>query len=72
VEAFYAHVPGLKVVVPSTPADVKGLLFTAIEDPDPVLFLEPKKLTASPKGHTRKASGRCRSAKRPSVARDGT
>ena len=50
VEAFYAHVPGLKVVVPSTPADVKGLLFTAIEDPDPVLFLEPKKLYRLAKG----------------------
>ncbi|MDP9495282.1 MAG: thiamine pyrophosphate-dependent enzyme [Actinomycetota bacterium] len=44
VEAFYAHVPGLKVVVPSTPADVKGLMFSAVEDPDPVMFLEPKKL----------------------------
>ncbi|MDF1596485.1 MAG: thiamine pyrophosphate-dependent enzyme [Acidimicrobiia bacterium] len=44
VEAFYTHVPGLKVVVPSTPADVKGLLWEAAEDPDPVLFLEPKKL----------------------------
>ncbi len=44
IEAFYAHVPGLKVVVPSTPADVKGLLWSAVEDPDPVMFLEPKKL----------------------------
>jgi 2-oxoisovalerate dehydrogenase E1 component len=44
IEAFYTHVPGLKVVVPSTPADVKGLLFAAVEDPDPVMFLEPKKL----------------------------
>lgn len=44
IESFYAHVPGLKVVVPSTPADVKGLLFSAVEDPDPVMFLEPKKL----------------------------
>lgn len=44
IEAFYTHVPGLKVVVPSTPADVKGLLWSAVEDPDPVLFLEPKKL----------------------------
>lgn len=43
VEAFYAHVAGLKVVVPSTPADVAGLLRSAIEDPDPVLFLEHKK-----------------------------
>jgi 2-oxoisovalerate dehydrogenase E1 component len=44
IEAFYAHVPGLKVVIPSTPADAKGLLRSALEDPDPVLFLEPKKL----------------------------
>jgi 2-oxoisovalerate dehydrogenase E1 component len=44
IEAFYAHVPGLKVVVPSTPADLKGLLWSAVEDPDPVMFLEPKKL----------------------------
>jgi 2-oxoisovalerate dehydrogenase E1 component len=44
IEAFYAHVPGLKVVVPSTPADAAGLLRSAIEDPDPVMFLEPKKL----------------------------
>lgn len=44
IEAYYSHVPGLKVVVPSTPADVKGLLTAAAADPDPVLFLEPKKL----------------------------
>lgn len=50
VEAFYTHVPGLKVVVPSTPADVKGLLHAAVEDPDPVLFLEPKKLYRLGKG----------------------
>lgn len=50
IEAYYAHVPGLKVVVPSTPADVKGLLFSAVEDPDPVLFLEPKKLYRLAKG----------------------
>jgi 2-oxoisovalerate dehydrogenase E1 component beta subunit len=43
IEAFYAHVAGLKVVVPSTPDDVAGLLRSAIEDPDPVLFLEHKK-----------------------------
>ena len=41
-EAFFAHHPGLKVVVPSTPYDTKGLLISAIRDPDPVVFLEPK------------------------------
>ncbi len=41
-EAFYAHEAGLKVVIPSTPSDTKGLLIAAIRDPDPVIFLEPK------------------------------
>src|SRR6056297_566156 len=41
-EAFFAHQPGLKVVMPSTPHDTKGLLTAAIRDPDPVIFLEPK------------------------------
>jgi pyruvate dehydrogenase E1 component beta subunit len=43
-EALFAHQPGLKVVVPSTPADAKGLLASAIRDPDPVVVLEPKRL----------------------------
>lgn len=41
-EAYYAHTPGLKVAIPSTPADAKGLLASAIRDPDPVVVLEPK------------------------------
>ncbi len=43
IEALFYHVPGLKIVAPSFPADVKGLLNTAIDDPDPVMFLEHKK-----------------------------
>lgn len=44
LEAFFMHVPGLKVVVPSTPYDAKGLLISAINDPDPVIFIEHKML----------------------------
>jgi pyruvate dehydrogenase E1 component beta subunit len=43
-EAFYAHEPGLTVVVPSTPTDAKGLLASAVRSPDPVVFLEPKRI----------------------------
>jgi pyruvate dehydrogenase E1 component beta subunit len=43
-EAFYAHVPGLKVLTPSNPADAKGLLKAAIRDNDPVVFLESEKM----------------------------
>jgi len=43
-EALFAHTPGLKVVIPSNSVDAKGLLISAIEDPDPVIFLEPKRL----------------------------
>ena len=56
IEALFYHVPGLKILAPSTPADIKGLLTAAIEDPDPVLFLEHKKTYrlvkgAVPEGH---------------------
>ena len=55
-EALYAHIPGLKVVTPSTPHDAKGLLLAAVEDPDPVVFLEPIRLYRAvkeevPEGH---------------------
>ena len=43
-EAIYAHTPGLKVVMPSSPYDAKGLLIASIRDPDPVIFFEPKRI----------------------------
>lgn len=42
-EAMYAHIPGIKVVIPSTPTNARGLLVSAIRDPDPVIFMEPKR-----------------------------
>ena len=44
VATFFIHIPGLKVVIPSSPYDAKGLLISSIRDPDPVFFFEPKKL----------------------------
>src|SRR5918911_1133058 len=49
-EAFFAHVPGLKVVMPGTPEDAKGLLKSSIRDPDPVMFFEHKKTYRLVKG----------------------
>jgi len=46
-EAYFAHTPGLKVVAPSTPYEAKGLLLAAIQDPDPVIFMEPKRIYRS-------------------------
>lgn len=43
-EALYSHIPGLKVVVPSTPHDAKGLMIAAIESDDPIVFMEPKRI----------------------------
>lgn len=49
VETLLGHIPGLKVVIPSTPYDAKGLMISAIEDPDPVIFMEPKRIYRSGK-----------------------
>jgi 2-oxoisovalerate dehydrogenase E1 component beta subunit len=47
-ESLFTHIAGLKTVIPSTPYDAKGLLIAAIEDPDPVIFFEPKRLYNGP------------------------
>ncbi|MBP7497079.1 MAG: alpha-ketoacid dehydrogenase subunit beta [Bacteroidales bacterium] len=44
LEAMYGHIPGLKVMIPSTPYDAKGMLITAIESDDPIIFMEPKRI----------------------------
>jgi pyruvate dehydrogenase E1 component beta subunit len=49
LETLLGHIPGLKVVIPSTPYDAKGLLISAIEDPDPVIYMEPKRIYRSGK-----------------------
>jgi 2-oxoisovalerate dehydrogenase E1 component beta subunit len=49
-EAYFCHTPGLKVVIPATPEDAKGLLLSSIRDEDPVMFLEPKKIYRAVKG----------------------
>ncbi|MCH2109767.1 MAG: alpha-ketoacid dehydrogenase subunit beta, partial [Polyangiaceae bacterium] len=49
-ESQFICLPGMKVVIPSTPADAKGLLLSAIDDPDPVIFLEPKRIYRAAKG----------------------
>ncbi|MGP8072971.1 MAG: alpha-ketoacid dehydrogenase subunit beta [Thermoplasmata archaeon] len=64
-EAYFCHTAGLKVVIPSTPADAKGLLLTAIHDEDPVMFLEPKRIYRSvtgevPEGDVRIPFGKAR------------
>lgn len=48
-EAYYVHTPGLKVVIPATPLDAWGLMLSAVADPDPVIFMEPKRLYRSVK-----------------------
>lgn len=70
-EAYFCHTAGLKVIVPSTPSDAKGLLLTAIHDEDPVIFLEPKRIYRSvtgevPDGDHRVPFGKAR------LVREGT
>ncbi len=48
-EAYFSHTPGLKVVIPSNPFDAKGLLSSALVEPDPIIFMEPKRIYDSPK-----------------------
>ena len=67
-EAYFCHTPGIKVVIPSTPYDAKGLLIAAIEDPDPVVLFEPKLLYRSangevPAGHYTVEIGKARLVK---------
>ena len=80
-ETYYVHTPGVKVAIPSTPADAKGLLAAAIRDPDPVVVLEPK-LHTGPRGGgpgrrarraARRSAGRARGLRRDPrrLRRDG-
>jgi 2-oxoisovalerate dehydrogenase E1 component beta subunit len=71
VETFFAHVPGLKVVIPSTPYDAKGLLISAIRDPDPVLFFEHKKAYRLVKGEVPEGEDYSVPIGKAHVAREG-
>ncbi len=70
-EAYFAHTAGLKVVIPSTPADAKGLLLSAIFDADPVIFLEPKRIYRSVSGEVLDGDQRVPLGK-AAVRREGT
>jgi pyruvate dehydrogenase E1 component beta subunit len=70
-EAYFAHTAGLKVVIPSNPADAKGLLLTAIFDADPVIFLEPKRIYRASTGEVPEGDHRVPFGK-ASVLREGT
>ncbi len=69
-EAWFVHVPGLKVVAPGTPADAKGLLLSAIRDNNPVIYFESKPLYRSLKGHV-PAGDYCVPIGRANLAREG-
>jgi 2-oxoisovalerate dehydrogenase E1 component beta subunit len=69
-ESLFIHVAGLKVVCPATPADAKGLLLASLDDPDPVLFFEPKRIYRAAKGEVPENGHRVPLGK-ASVARPG-
>jgi 2-oxoisovalerate dehydrogenase E1 component beta subunit len=71
VEALFAHIPGLKVVIPATPYDAKGLLIAAIRDPDPVLFFEHKKAYRLIKGEVPEGENYTVPIGRARIARPG-
>ncbi len=70
MEAMLAHIPGLRVVIPSSPARAYGLLLAAIRDSDPVVFLEPKRLYRAPREEVAD-SGEALPLDQPFVLRDG-
>lgn len=70
MEAMFAHIPGLRVVIPSSPARAYGLLLAAIQDPDPVVFLEPKRIYRAVREPVRD-DGRAMPLDRAFVLREG-
>jgi len=70
-ETYYVHTPGLKVVIPSNPYDTKGLLIASIRDPDPVVFMEPKRVYRAIKGEVPEKAYTIELGK-AKVAREGT
>ncbi len=70
-ETYFAHTPGLKVVMPSNPYDAKGLLLESIEDPDPVIFFEPKRVYRAAQGEVPDEAYRIPIGK-ASIVREGT
>jgi pyruvate dehydrogenase E1 component beta subunit len=71
-EAHFCHTPGLKVVVASDPASAKGLLLASIRDPDPVVFLEPKRIYRAVKGEVPEETDEATPLGRAEILREGT
>ena len=70
-ETYYVHTPGLKVVIPSNPYDTKGLLIAAIRDPNPVIFMEPKRVYRAIRGNVPEEAYTVEIGK-AKIAREGT